>query len=237
MKYTRLPTLPVFTEPGTPAESRAFIAYKAVAATALFSVSFFLGVVFDKVVGGNKASVAHCGDYGSINSFPDGTISQVCLSSHVNQRIRHYPEFEAPPPESGPEPVWDALIPDGLGYIVHPDLSPNTTSVVAVFHQLHCLYLIRRSYYTSTPDSQGKDFDTGIDRHPHVGHCFDYLRQSLLCSADSSLEPTNERVNGNPRWGFDRQCRDYEDVRRWAEKWRAFDIEGSFVPFHLEHDS
>jgi hypothetical protein len=76
MKYTRLPTLPVFTEPGTPAESRTFIAYKAVAATALFTVSFFLGVVFDKVVGGNKASVAHCGDYGSINAFPDGTISQ-----------------------------------------------------------------------------------------------------------------------------------------------------------------
>lgn len=96
-------------------------------------------------------------------------------------------------------------------------------------------YLIRRAYYTSNSDAQGEDFDTGIERHPHVGHCFDYLRQSLLCSADSSLEPTNERVNGNPKWGFDKQCRDYEDVRRWAEKWRAFDIEGSFVPFHLEH--
>lgn len=96
-------------------------------------------------------------------------------------------------------------------------------------------YLIRRAYYTSIPNTQGEDFDTGIERHPHVGHCFDYLRQSLLCSADSSLEPTDERVNGNPNWGFGKQCRDYENVKRWAEKWRAFDIEGSFVPFHLEH--
>lgn len=81
MKYTRLPTLPVFTEPDTPAESRAFIAYKAVAATVLLSVGFFLGVVFDNVVGGNKASVAHCGDLGSINASPDVTIPQGNLVS------------------------------------------------------------------------------------------------------------------------------------------------------------
>ena len=80
------------------------------------------------------------------------------------------------------------------------------------------------------------DFDVGIERHPHVGHCFDYIRLSLLCAADSNLEPKNENVNANPDWGFERQCRNYEEVKEWAETWRAFDIEGSFVPFPLESD-
>ncbi|KAL4935902.1 hypothetical protein BDV06DRAFT_233879 [Aspergillus oleicola] len=169
------------------------------------------------------------------------TIPQVCISSRVTQNVRHYPEFEAPPPpEGGPEPVWDELIPDGLGYTVHPDLSPNM-SVVAVFHQLHCLYLIRRAYYSelrsrSDSDAMMEDFDTGIHRRPHVGHCFDYLRQSLLCHADSSLEPTNESVNDNLNWRFDKECRDYEEVKAWAAQWKVFDIQGSFVPFHLEDE-
>lgn len=75
MKYTRLPTLPVFTEPDTPEGNRISTACKIVAAAAFLSVGFVLGVVFHKAVGENNAS-AHCGDNGSINIFPNGTIPQ-----------------------------------------------------------------------------------------------------------------------------------------------------------------
>lgn len=75
MKYTRLPTLPVFTEPDTLEGNRISTVFKIIAAAAFFSVGFVLGVVFHKAVGGNNAS-AHCGDNGSINIFPNGTIPQ-----------------------------------------------------------------------------------------------------------------------------------------------------------------
>ena len=90
-------------------------------------------------------------------------------------------------------------------------------------------YIVRRAYYsaanqTSNPEEHGhrEDFDLGIDRHPHVGHCFDYLRQSL--------EPNKERVVGNPNWGFERQCRDFESLKTWAEQWAAVDLPGGFIP-------
>ncbi|KAL5343833.1 hypothetical protein BJX70DRAFT_393255 [Aspergillus crustosus] len=209
--------------------------FQIVSPIVLLAFGLILGIALERFHDTPRTSTFHCGEDASIsrlNSTSD-TIPEVCFSSHVKQKVRHYPEFEAPPPEEESEPIWDALIPDGLGYIIHPDLSPNIT-VVAVFHQLHCLYLIRRAYYIRSPENQTKDFDTGIARHPHVGHCFDYLRQSLLCAADSSLEPTNERVNGNANWGFEKTCRDYGSVKSWAERWKAFDIGGSFVPFHLE---
>ncbi|KAJ5116614.1 hypothetical protein N7456_000962 [Penicillium angulare] len=152
----------------------------------------------------------------------------------MRQSVHADPAFEAPPNRTeGTEPVWDSLIPDGLGYVKNPELAPNL-SVIGAFHQLHCLYIVRRAYYDNEPSdlhhSRRSDFDVGVDRHPHVGHCFDYLRQSLQCASDSHLEPVGERVVGNPSWGFDRQCRDFEGLKAWAEEWAAVDIPGTFIP-------
>ncbi|KAL4860740.1 hypothetical protein BDV12DRAFT_208890 [Aspergillus spectabilis] len=241
MRYTRLSNTPDGINQDIPTgkteKSKIITAFQIAATLVIFALGLVLGVVFVNTVDrtGAKSPASHCGDEGSIsiNTPADDDVPEVCFPSRLKQSVRHYPEFESAPPEAGSEPVWDALIPDGLGYIIHPDLSPNI-SVIAVFHQLHCLYLIRRAYYIPTPENQTKDFDTGIARHPHVGHCFDYLRLTLLCAADSTLEPTTEKVNGNPKWGFEKQCRDYESVKNWAEKRKAFDIRGSFVPFHFD---
>ncbi|PWY87087.1 hypothetical protein BO94DRAFT_624300 [Aspergillus sclerotioniger CBS 115572] len=137
---------------------------------------------------------------------PTSTIPQMIITTHTTQKVQHNPAFEAPPPTGGgAEP-----------------------------------YLIRRAYYAphnphSNPSSEEKaSFDTGVDRPPHVGHCFDYLRQSLICTADSRLEPATQKANGNPTWGFERVCWDFEEVKNWAGKWKAYDISGSFVPFSVE---
>ena len=86
-------------------------------------------------------------------------------------------------------------------------------------------YTLRRIYY-SPPDSELKDFDFGIERSPHASHCFDYLRQSLLCSADSSLEPAEASMDGFFGWGFRRECRDYDALRDWATMFRVFEGHG-----------
>ena len=93
-------------------------------------------------------------------------------------------------------------------------------------------YTLRRAYYAKSEDLQ--DFDLGIDRDAHVGHCFDYLRQSITCLADSSVEPAVGRVVGNAAWGFDRQCRDFGEVKSWAEAQRLFDAHGFIASESLQ---
>lgn len=55
----------------------------------------------------------------------------------------------------------------------------------------------------------------------HVRHCLDYLRQSLMCAADSTLEPVEPDLNGVTGWTVERTCRSYTDVKLWSENHRA----------------
>lgn len=52
---------------------------------------------------------------------------------------------------------------------------------VSVFHQLHCLGVIRRGYYGGVRGVGVGDGDVGGSGE-HIGHCFDYLRQAVQCS-------------------------------------------------------
>ncbi|GAD93056.1 hypothetical protein AOR_1_1484164 [Paecilomyces variotii No. 5] len=186
---------------------------------------WFFGLVIGVIGARYFLTSGHCSSSPALS----GTIPKIPLSHWTKQHVHHDTAFEAAPPPSGPESVWNDIIPNGLGYIKHPELAPEF-SVIGVFHQLHCLYLVRRAYYSTA--SGNEDFDFNIDRAPHVGHCFDYLRQSLMCAADANLEPATQKINNNPDWGFDRQCRSYEEVKNWAEQWRVFDAHG-FIPHDL----
>ena len=61
---------------------------------------------------------------------------------------------------------------------------------------------------------------------PHMRHCFDYLRQALLCAADSTLEPFRTDLGGVTGWGFPRMCRNYDELKEWAEARRTNNREG-----------
>ena len=49
----------------------------------------------------------------------------------------------------------------------------------------------------------------------HSAHCFDYLRQSIMCAGDTSLEGETEV---GPGWGSDHVCTDYDALLDWANK-------------------
>jgi len=54
-----------------------------------------------------------------------------------------------------------------------------------VFHQLHCLNMLRKRLYDKTdypPDHETMGME-------HMEHCYDSLRQSLMCSADLTPLP------------------------------------------------
>ena len=53
--------------------------------------------------------------------------------------------------------------------------------------------------------------------------CIDYLRQSLMCHADTNLEPVDWEAGGVTGWGSQRTCRNYQAVVEWANEFRTHD--------------
>ncbi|KAI0468293.1 hypothetical protein F4859DRAFT_517172 [Xylaria cf. heliscus] len=130
---------------------------------------------------------------------------------------------------------WLPLSSEARGYIQVPDYAsyntlgdPYTVAIdrtsdgpaymMSVFHQLHCLSYIVDNYQRGYA---GANLTEEIAHHS--AHCFDYLRQSIMCAADTNLEGETE---AGPGWGSDHQCADYDAVLAWANehgamKWRT----------------
>jgi hypothetical protein len=61
----------------------------------------------------------------------------------------------------------------------------------------------------------------------HVTHCFDYLRQSVLCAGDSALEGKSETVHGmTDGWGNEHVCRSVSAQKKWIVENRLSDNVG-----------
>lgn len=96
-------------------------------------------------------------------------------------------------------------------------------AVPTVFHDLHCLDKIRRGIYL---DFYPQD-DTEIF-WPHIEHCLDTIRQSIMCHADMTPIPeayTEFKPDGHlePIFQIEHTCRDFEAIQRWAKGRDALD--------------
>lgn len=70
---------------------------------------------------------------------------------------------------------WANLMPSG-GHLIRLQESDATqTYSLALFHQLRCLDILREDYASGKPSPLRK-------------HCLNYIRQSVLCIADTHLE-------------------------------------------------
>ncbi|KAH9941747.1 uncharacterized protein BXZ73DRAFT_41731, partial [Epithele typhae] len=111
---------------------------------------------------------------------------------------------------------WGTQFPPSDGFT---DLGPtNRTFLVSMVHQLHCLDVMRVGFVTNR---------TGYAHH--VAHCLRYLRQAILCMADTTLEPSHPVVM-NGEWtyaaggvGSVHRCRDWMRVRQYLEEHPAQD--------------
>jgi hypothetical protein len=88
--------------------------------------------------------------------------------------------------------------------------------------------MIRESYYASLQgrkphihgDEDLSDEDFERSQVEHTGHCFDYLRQALMCAADMTLEWAAEVPSGKvpftvDGWGITHQCKNWNEVIGW----------------------
>ena len=80
--------------------------------------------------------------------------------------------------------------------------------------------MLRHGYYEAI-EGRGQVND-------HMVHCFDYLRQAIVCSADTALEPYKTEVDGVDGYGAPHQCRDFNALYDWAERYRYIDSEGIY---------
>jgi hypothetical protein len=113
---------------------------------------------------------------------------------------------------------WESIFPRSGGF-VHLG-AEETPYGLSMFHQLHCLDMIRTSLL-SVSASQNSSLPFPI----HTKHCLGYLRQMVLCAADTHLEPVipylpKKAVNS---FGLHR-CRDWQavyiELERDAKRWR-----------------
>ncbi|KAE8351276.1 hypothetical protein BDV28DRAFT_150151 [Aspergillus coremiiformis] len=145
---------------------------------------------------------------------------------------------------------WLSYMPRGNGFIAvnHTErytLPPpmkvlgQDTYSIAVFHQLHCLYSIMAVYdelaaggssrdsMHDTRDSPHEHSDGQVHghNHNHVDHCFQYLRQSLLCCGDTALEGQDPRNDhpGTDGTGAVHLCKDFDGLMAWADSRRLVD--------------
>lgn len=118
--------------------------------------------------------------------------------------------------------AWSYLLPYGKGFVynhgVHTD---SPTYAVSMFHQLHCLNQFRELYliYKKGETSSDPDLDE------HLSHCLDYLRQSIICSADTTLEKTDFHRNSSGSLvsetdgvGVTHVCKDAGPIRSFVEQ-------------------
>ncbi|KAJ0124055.1 hypothetical protein J7T55_012528 [Diaporthe amygdali] len=109
-------------------------------------------------------------------------------------------------------------------YPQHSELGDVFT--VAAPHQVHCLGAILadngavRNGLPPTADVE------------HIIHCFNYVRQTLMCFADATTEGHGYEDPDGPVIGVDHMCRDYHALRSWAdEPSRVFPKNGTVQPY------
>lgn len=136
--------------------------------------------------------------------------------------------------------AWMSLFPPGMGYVsmdsikstgdipqLFQDMSTDGSGrfCVAAFHQLHCLFLIYNDFRHALSGNLTHEEAQSL-QEGHSSHCFDYLRESIICAGDSNLEPFRSRFDGGTEgngvdgFGTVHQCRDFKQLFDWSEKFR-----------------
>ncbi|KAK3986360.1 hypothetical protein QBC44DRAFT_297198 [Cladorrhinum sp. PSN332] len=171
------------------------------------------------------------------SSRPAGTMFDVTgditgFAPQVSQQITMFKPDPMFVPENGSEffseevrKKWLSIVPRGLGYVQINDTKlynnlptplqeyPNSTFTTSMTHQLHCLHSIVGvvAAYTSNR----------LDMLPtegawHIAHCFDYIRQGIMCAGDLALEGQQTTFppdfKGSDGWDAKHVCKDYGQI-------------------------
>ena len=120
---------------------------------------------------------------------------------------------------SGGYPLNNSIITDEAGHRTPSQPAPTSEAYcLSVMHQLHCLIMLKENFH-----DVGNTVDPTSMKGIHLNHCFDYLRQAVMCSADMSLEKAKVDEHGKIElavdgWGVEHKCRSWDAVETFATK-------------------
>jgi hypothetical protein len=133
---------------------------------------------------------------------------------------------------------WIPLSSESRGYVVIPDRNPYDLPepsniavdrhndgpgfMMSVFHSLHCLSYLAEHYQQGYG---GVELTEEVAHHS--AHCFNYIRQSLMCNADVTLEG---KTDAGPGEGSEHECVDYDALLKWANDHAGFRWRNSLLP-------
>ncbi|KAI0512697.1 hypothetical protein F5B22DRAFT_614882 [Xylaria bambusicola] len=165
-------------------------------------------------------------------------------ASAVKYETQH---FDLPPKAEGPfigkgddvDARWDYISAVGDTMISHEEmislgLDPETSLkitdprngkpgyrvAIEMFHQLHCLNLLRQNAYKEYYAPLGGDISAPPTKlRNHLDHCIDALRQFVICQGDIGVFSFNFPLNDGdpwPNYSTPHTCRNFESIRQWA---------------------
>lgn len=128
---------------------------------------------------------------------------------------------------------------EGLGYVnvqnpsqynnlPHPihDYPNHTVFTTSMTHQLHCLYTILEAYNVQKVTLEASLRVDPVRMPWHINHCFEYIRQAIMCAGDVALEGAattfpgdehGEDRGGSDGWDARHVCKDYGQVYGYLE--------------------
>ncbi|KAF2834035.1 hypothetical protein CC86DRAFT_279384 [Ophiobolus disseminans] len=150
---------------------------------------------------------------------------------------------------------WEALYEFGISGIPRAEAAKLTNETLAnpdnpdeymiqleVFHNLHCLNMIRKQLYPDEYPELWEYWENGTVNHftlqaKHIDHCIDQLRQSLMCNSDVTPVVFGHNFFGRgiyPKLIATHTCRDFYAISDWA-KAREVENYNATGQFHDVH--
>ncbi|KAK4225628.1 hypothetical protein QBC38DRAFT_482361 [Podospora fimiseda] len=152
-----------------------------------------------------------------------------------------HPEYKyVGPPRPELEQAWDelsqyeniAVSPEEVGHVNFPEGETLTTLsgsgnayvTVAAYHAVHCVGRVQRLLYRGQYYHNMTDLEYDL-LNQHTEHCLDYLRQYVMCNADTTLITMHwleKHKKPAARDLGEHQCVVWNDIDQWMAK-HSFD--------------
>ncbi|KAI8305827.1 hypothetical protein K4K61_005008 [Colletotrichum sp. SAR11_59] len=105
---------------------------------------------------------------------------------------------------------------------VSKELGGGVKGFLNVFHQLHCLNLVRQYTYRNDYDYSNVTAFRAPEElvRGHIDHCIETIRKSLMCTADVTpvvFEKDPSRASGSKSdFNLWRKCRNFDRIQDWT---------------------
>lgn len=83
--------------------------------------------------------------------------------------------------------------------------------------------------------SEGVFNESAVDMDaspPHIRHCIDLLRQTIMCRPDLTIEKKSVETGGVKGFGVEHQCYDWDQLVNWVKLWENEGVGGTHGHSH-----